>query len=343
MKQVLFAVVLIICLPTLLVARELPAGPVQPALGHGGTQYQHGGFSYWQHGISEEQYFVFEPDQPKPQKAGLVVFLHDWLASDPGYYMAWIRHLCRKGWVVIFPRYQGTGEIEKTWFFHISRSVKDYLLENFRQGRVELDREKFAIIGHGAGAVLGANLAAADSYFGLPRCKALFVVMPHRKSLKLYDLSAISRDAKMMVITGDRMDEANENTAREIFYAADRIKTNNKIYISVWSDFYGQPPMVADELAPFAPEKPEFERFVIKYRYDFLKLAKDRFHAHTIRTSPLDAFDWFVTFRLFDAMTENAFGDKTGLNPLKDNAELRFMGYWSDGRRLKGLIGGNRP
>ncbi len=343
MKKSVLLLSFILLAPIWLFARQLPAGPVQPTLGPGGTEYQHAGFSWWQNGVSEEQYFVFEPNQPAAKKPGLVIFLHDWMASDPGYYMAWIRHLCRKGWVVLFPRYQGTGEVEKTWLFHIARSAKDYLLENFRQNRVDLDKEKFAIIGHGAGAVLGANLAAADSYFGLPRCKALFILMPHRKNLKIYDLSAISRDASMMIITGDRMDEANENTAREIFYAADRVKTGNKIYISVWSDFYGHPPMVADELAPFAPELPQFERWVIKHRYDYLQLAKDKFHAHTIRTSPLDAFDWFVSFRLFDALSGQVFSKKSDFNPLKDSAELRFMGYWSDGRRLKGLIGGNRP
>lgn len=348
MKRVLFFCLLILLFSSLssssLCARALVSGPVQPTLGPGGSQYAHEKINVWQSGISEEQYWVFEPDSPKPKKPGLVIFLHDWLASDPGYYMAWIRHLCRKGWVVLFPKYQGSGELDKTWFFHVARSAKDFLMQNFKRKSLELDREKFAIIGHGAGAILASNLAAADSYFGLPRIKALFLLMPHQKTLKLYDLSAISRDAKMIIVTGDRMHERNEETAREIFYAADRIKTRNKIYVSVWSDFYGHPPLVADELAPFAPELPEFERLVVRYRYDFLKLAKDRFHAHTIRTSPVDAFDWFVSFRLFDALAQSAFStQKPELNPLKDSAELRFMGYWSDGRKLKGLIGGDRP
>ncbi len=340
---VLFFFLLVTQLISVAGARELPAGPVQPAMGPGGSHYAHSAIAFWQRGLSEGQYFVFEPDKPKPEKAGLVIFLHDWLASDPGYYMAWIRHMCRNGWVVLFPKYQGFGELEKTWFFHIARSAKDYLMQNFKQNRVALDPEKFAIIGHGAGAVLGANLAAADSYFGLPRAKAIFLLMPHQKNIKLYDLSSISHDAKMMIITGDRMDARNEETAREIFYAADRIKTRNKIYITVWSDFYGHPPMVADELSPFAPELPEYERLAIRHRYDFINLAKDKFHANTLRTNPVDAFDWFVSFRLFDALLKNSFSAPDGLDPLKDSAELRFMGYWSDGRKLKGLIGGDRP
>lgn len=324
-------------------AKILSAGPVQPSVGPGGKEYQHQAIKIWQSGVAEEQYFVFEPDSPKPAKAGLVIFLHDWLASDPGYYMSWIRHLCRKGWVVLFPKFQGSGELEKTWLFHIARSAKDFLLENFRKNGIKIDADKMSVIGHGAGAVLAANLAATDSYFGLPRTKSLLIAMPHQKNLKLLNLSTISKDAKMIVVTGDRMTARNEETAREIFYAADRIKTRNKTYVTVLSDFYGQPPLVADELAPFAPELPQYERFVIKNRYDFINLSKDKFHSKTLRTKPLDAFDWYVSFRLFDAMAQSLSAEKSELNPFKDSANLRFMGYWSDGRRLEGLISGDRP
>jgi pimeloyl-ACP methyl ester carboxylesterase len=345
MKKKLLALCLLtfVCMIPAGFGKNLAAGPVQPSMGPGGTQYKHAKINAWQRGVSEEKYFVFEPASPAPEKAGLVVFLHDWLASDPGLYMAWIRHLCRKGWVVIFPRYQGTGEIEKTWLFHIARSCKDFLLENFKKDGIKIDTERFAVVGHGAGAVLAANLAATDSYFGLPRTKALLVVMPHQKNLKLLNLSTISNKTRMIVLTGDRVDVRNEQTAREIFYAADRVKTRNKTYVTVYSDYYGQPPLVADEKAPFAPELPKFERFVHANRYDFINLAKDRFHAHTVRTKPMDAFDWFATFRLFDALLQVTFSENFELNPLKDSPELRFMGYWSDGKKLKGLIAGDRP
>jgi hypothetical protein len=57
----------------------------------------------------------------------------------------------------------------------------------------------------------------------------------------------------------------------------------------------------------------------------------------------MDAFDWFATFRLFDALLQVTFSENFELNPLKDSPELRFMGYWSDGKKLKGLIAGDRP
>jgi hypothetical protein len=216
-------------------------------------------------------------------------------------------------------------------------------MENFKREGIQIDREKFAIFGHGAGAVLGANVAAVDSYFGLPKTRALLLVTPHRKSLKLFDLSAISKFAKMVVLTGDRVLEENETTAREIFYAADRIKNGNKIYITVYSDYYGEPPLVADEQAALAREDPVYERHVAANSHVFINLAKDKFHAPTVRSQFIDAFDYFATFRLGDALLKTVFNRNTDLQIFKDNAALRFMGYWSDGRKLRGMIAGDRP
>ncbi|MGM0599179.1 MAG: alpha/beta hydrolase family protein [Candidatus Rifleibacteriota bacterium] len=319
------------------------AGPVQPVRGAGGYNYSHQDISLWEKGVAEEQYFIFEPAKPTPKKAGVVVFLHDWLTSSPEYYMAWIRHLCKKGWIVFFPRYQGQGELEETWVFNVVRSCKDFFMENFKRNGIEIDKEKFAVFGHGAGAILGANVAAVDSYFGLPRTKALLLVTPHRKSLKLFDLSSISKFARMVVLTGDRVLEENENTAREIFYAADRIKTGNKIYITVYSDYYGEPPLVADEKAALAPESPVYERYVAANSNVFINLSKDKFHAPAVRSQPIDAFDYFATLRLGDALLKKAFNEDSELEIFHDNSTLRFMGYWSDGKKLRGMIAGDRP
>lgn len=324
-------------------ANPLPAGPVQSMFGPGGELYSHEGFSRWESGKLHERYHVFEPTAPTLAKAGYVVLLHDWFANDPEYYLGLIRHLCRRGWVVFFPLYQGTGSLDRHWHTNVARSAKDFLQQAFIRAQVEIDRTKVVIIGHGAGGVLGANLAATSDYFGLPAPNALMVVMPHRRSLKLLDLSGISRDSKMVVITGDRVAETCEVTAREIFYAADRIKSDHKVFVTVLSDFYGQPPLVADEAAPLSPEKPEFARFIVENRYTFVKMFREKFHATTLRTDHIDAFDWFVLFRFFDALDQSASQNRSDLNLFKNSPELRSMGYWSDGKKMKGLIVTDRP
>ena len=321
---------------------SLADGPVQTFLGPGGQQYAHEGFSHWESGTREERYHVFEPDLPVATSSRFVVFLHDWMNSSPEYYKGWIRHLTRKGWVVVFPRYQGQSSSEKYWLFNAVRSVKDYQQQAFDRGIPAIDTSSFSIIGHGSGAILAANMAATSDYFGLPNVGVLFVVMPHQRNLKIQNLSGISSETLMAVVTGDQVSEENELVARDIFYAADRVRTSNKIHLTAISDYYGQPPLIADERAPLSPEKPLFERFIIQNRHRFLSTFTNKFSASHLRGMHIDAFDWFVCFRVFDALSDQAYSQNY-FDVLTDNPELRFMGYWSDGRRLKELLPTKRP
>ncbi|MBU1107543.1 MAG: alpha/beta hydrolase [Candidatus Riflebacteria bacterium] len=322
---------------------ELKYGPVQPAVGPGGALYQHESLTTWERGLNHERYQVFEPAEPALAKAGLVILLHDWLTEDPEHYMGLIRHLCRCGMVVVFPRFQGTSALEEDYHPNIVRSIKDFLLQAFARKQIQIDLNHVAIIGHGAGGVLAANLAASTDYFGLPKPGVVMIITPQQRSLKLLDLTGISRQARMAVISGDQVDPTNDQTAREIFYAADRIKSDNKVFITVLSDFYGQPPLIADELAPLSPERPIYERLLIKRRHEFVRMFREQQVASSLRTQAIDAFDWFAIFRVFDALQQIAFVKQAGLNLFKNTPELRFMGYWSDGRKLKGLLVTNRP
>lgn len=345
MRILVYVCVLLVLLTTLSQAQaagELRHGPVQPAEGLGGSAYQHESLTSWQSGLNHERYQVFEPASPTREKAGLVILLHDWLCEDPEYYMGLIRHLCRRGMIVLFPRFQGTGALDADYHANIVRSVKDFLLQAFARKSTQVSHDHVAIIGHGAGGVLAVNLAATTDYFGLPAPVSLMVITPHQRSLKLLDLTGISRKAKMVVISGDRVDPTNDLTAREIFYTADRIRTDNKIFITVLSDFYGQPPLIADEIAPLSPERPIYERLVVKRRHEFVNTFREHRVAGSLRSRHIDAFDWFAVFRVFDAL-EQTTAQQTSLNIFKNSPELRFMGYWSDGRKLKGLIVTDRP
>ncbi len=323
-------------------AGELRYGPVQSTEGPGGNMYQHESFATWESGLNHERYQVFEPTGPTRGQAGLVILLHDWLCEDPEYYMGLIRHLCRRGMVVLFPRFQGTGSFAADYHANIVRSVKDFLLQAFARKGTQINHGHVAIIGHGAGGILAANLAASADYFGLPAPVSLMVITPHQRSLKLLDLTGISRKARMIVISGDQVDPANDLIAREIFYTADRIKSGNKMFVTVLSDFYGQPPLIADEMAPLSPERPIYERLVVKRRHEFVNTFRERRVAGSMRSQHIDAFDWFAIFRVFDAL-EQTSAQQTSLNIFKNSPALRFMGYWSDGRKLKGLIATDRP
>src|SRR5437879_2234893 len=88
---------------TLLVASEPKE---EPARGIEGYAYPHRAVNRREFGTGGQSYWLFEPAEPKPELAPVVVFVHGWLAVNPGAYGAWIDHLARSGRIVIFPRYQ---------------------------------------------------------------------------------------------------------------------------------------------------------------------------------------------------------------------------------------------
>lgn len=330
---------------------EIPAeavtvkrGPFQELAGPGGRDYPHGGFTYWESGfMAHERYLVFEPAEPAPEKAGIVLFIHDYLTPSPEQYLGQIRHLCRKGWIVVFPFYEGTDQPSKHYLFNIVRSMKDFLQRSFERNKMQADTNKFAIYGHGSGGVLAANTAAVYDYFGMPLPRVLLVSMPDCAYTKMLDLSGISRETRMAVISGDRLTAEDAQGARDIFYTADRVKTVNKVFVIVQSDYYGQPPLIGDKKSGLSPEYPKKEKFVVKNHNEFLQTYKSKFFAPYIKADDIENFDWRINYRIFDMLSIAAFNLKSDLRPMKKSEELLSMGYWSDGRRIRSLIITDRP
>src|SRR5262245_6244681 len=88
----------------LLLLSALGADAAPPA--NEAREYPHKTVRRKEFGSGARSYWLYEPADPAPAKAPVVVLNHGWLAVNPGAYGAWIEHLVRSGKVVIFPRYQ---------------------------------------------------------------------------------------------------------------------------------------------------------------------------------------------------------------------------------------------
>src|SRR5688572_23166045 len=88
-----FIALVLLSLTTVFAQRATP--PSQPASGPGGKQYAHSRVTKNRYGTGNQEYWVFEPDTPKPASAPLIVFLHGWGGMNPLYYGAWLDHLVR--------------------------------------------------------------------------------------------------------------------------------------------------------------------------------------------------------------------------------------------------------
>ncbi len=328
-----------------------PLGPEQPPSGPGGAEYRHAGFVQKEFGAYEERTLLFEPVGPRPASAPVVIFLHGWATSDPGYHAGWIEHLCRRGWVVVYPLYQGTGEHSSRFTINAIRSVKEAFRRLYAETDLQPDRERVAVIGHEVGAVMAANLAAAARYFKLPVPKVVMVLHPSRHAnagaglntgVELYDLSGIPAGTLLMTVVGDEDPDSCE-LAQEMFYLADNLAARDKAFVTFLSDMRGKPPLVADRHAVLSPKEPRYEREVERRRFEYLQTFRARRLSRWTRCRGLDAMDWYGTFRLFDSLCDVAFRGEPRAPVLEDTDAGRFMGVWSDGVPVKGLLSTHRP
>jgi len=101
-------VFLLVLLSLTIVSSQNVTPPSQPQTGPGGMQSAHAGVTKNRYGSGGQEYWIFEPDSPKPRSAPVIVFLHGWGGMNPLYYGAWLDHLVKRGNIVIYPRYQSS-------------------------------------------------------------------------------------------------------------------------------------------------------------------------------------------------------------------------------------------
>jgi len=317
-KQILiiFVACLLITLiiQTIIVKADDPTQPVQPSNGPGGADYTHNGVIKTRYKWGAHQYWIFEPDDPKPDNAPLIVFNHGWTAIYPIIYKEWIYHIVKKGNIVVYPRYQlGMTIGFKNFYSNAIQAVKDAIVELENGKHVHPELDKFAIVGHSLGGGITAYMASVASEEGLPIPKAIMPVQP--AILSTMDLGKISSETFMLVIVGENDTVVGNQSGKHIFFNSTQVPLSQKDFVIQVTDTYGEPDLVADHLAPICYPS----------------------------TENVDAMDFYSTWKLFDALTDYAF---YGINKeycLDNTHEQRFMGLWSDGTPVKELIVTDTP
>ena len=234
-------------------AREIaePPGSTEPE-----DNSPHQSFKRYEIGEGPRSYWIFEPDDPKPEaRAPVVVFLHGWFAVNPGFYGAWIDHLVRDGKIVIFPRYQNdVGTHPQDFLPNALAAIRDALgVLATGVGHVRPDPTRFALIGHSAGGNLAAQIAAvaADPHADLPVPQAVIAVMPGEiVPTPQPSLASISASTLMIVMVGEEDVLVGDLRGRQIFAQATAIPPSRKRFVLFRSDRHGYPPLIAEHTAP---------------------------------------------------------------------------------------------
>jgi pimeloyl-ACP methyl ester carboxylesterase len=363
--------ILIVLAPAASTVDEKPKPPGQAESGPGGKDYKHARVTKTIYGKGAIQYWLFEPAEPAPKSAPLIVFNHGWSATDPFIYGAWIEHIVRKGNIVVFPRYQeNLITLPSDFTANAIASVKDAIAQlKSEAGHVKPNLDKFAIVGHSAGGLITANMAAMAKDAGLPEPKALMCVQPGKTDLagfQLVDLSKIPAVTLLLAVAGDADTTCGDTDAKRIFREATAITAANKNFIMIFSDDRGSPTLRATHMSPLAFNEKELEDAKpaakpqaalsaglfsglisgdLSFLEDLLKSDQGKQLRRSTAQMPyfidlvdtLNALDYYGYWKLFDALCDAAFYSKNREFALGNTTQQRFMGKWSNGEPVKEL------
>jgi acetyl esterase/lipase len=337
-------------------AQDKPKPPPQPISGPGGADYQHKQVLANMYGTGPTRYWIFEPADPKPDSAPLVIFNHGWSAIEPKPYGAWIDHIVKRGDIVIYPVYQDSLRTPTYDFTpNAAVSIRAAIVKlQTEPGHVKPQLDKVAIVGHSMGGVITANLGAQWQTFGIPQPKALMCVEPGKTwaqseatSVKLADMSLIGKDTLLLTVAGDRDRLVKDVDAKRIFKESTNIPPTNKNFVLLVSDDHGSPALTANHFAPCAPNPqysdpsiggPLRQRLRERIQERQQEAGNDSPDFTVAGTRGIDALDFYGTWKLFDGLYDAAFYGRNREYALGNTPQQRLMGKWSDGTPVKELL-----
>jgi acetyl esterase/lipase len=340
-------------------AAQAASPPAQPAEGPGGVGDRKATIVKRAVGRASAPTFAFYASGPAPAAGRpTVVFLHGWGVVNPQSYGAWIDHLVRQGWLVLFPRFQEVNRTRPSDAPGIAEGlVKAALAELASDSEAKPDPSRFALIGHLAGAPLAMDLAGAAKTSGLPTPKLIFAAVPggiasgpKSRGIALEHLDDIAPDTLLVAMVGDKDSRAADTASRRLLREASAVPPERKLFVRALSDDHGFPALTATLAAPAgldtafdaaaikmppepkdAPKPPPF-----RWSAEMALTGEQQTLVSQINIARADALDYLGFWKTFDLAATTAFSGADAV-ALKGNARLADMERWSDGWPVKRL------
>lgn len=354
-------------LTTLLLLGSCLAGPAafaagppqQPEQGPGGKDYKISEVIKRGTGTASSGSYVFHgndtPSGPRP----VVVFFHSWGAVNPALYGGFINHLARKGYLVVFPRFQDVNRSRPADASGLAETlIHDALTTLADDPQAQPDVNRVAFIGHSAGVPIALNVAAGVGETKLPAPKLIFGLVPggiasgeKERGILLRDLSTIDASTLLIAMSGDRDNQPSDRASRQIFMAANAVPATRKLFMRAGSDDHGYPALTATIAFPGSP-KPDYDASAIKLPADPPRDPKQKntwkwsadmslTGPQTILTQQLgsnatDTLDYLALWKTFEMAADAAFAGKDAA-VLAHDPKFVDMGNWSDGWPVRRL------
>ena len=303
---------------------------------------KHKTVNMFHYGRGDHEYWLIEPASPRPDTAPLIVFNHGYMATTPQHYGAWIDHIVKRGNIVIFPAYQrGIISDPEKFTSNVIHVIKDAISKfETEKEHVPPALDKVAFVGHSAGGLISANLAAIADKEDIPVPGALMCVNsgkswvePNYLAIPLEDLSKINSSTLLLAVTADNDTVVKDIDTKKIFKESTNVPLSNKNYIILMSDNHGMPQLSATHYTPSAPI----------WQYGGCSFGTNNIESITIDDfsrfdnfmDKIDALDFYGLWKFFDGLCDAAFYDKNKEYALGNTPEQKFMGLWSNGKPVR--------
>jgi len=306
-----------------------PQGPSQPAEGPGGQDYSCEEVRFSDFARKTDGYWLFEPQQPAPDCAPVVAFHHGYGAINPMIYGAWIKHLVRQGYIVIYPRYQKNLLFpgSKAFVGNATAGIKAALNRlQTEEGRVRPDTNAFFVAGHSYGGAIAAHLAARHHRLGLPRPKGGLLCAPGTGPLKgglLADYSGIHPETRLGVIVSVNDYVVGEELGQKVYQTA--VHTPHRFLVRQHPDEHGATALSAGHNECYALD-PQFDGGVNNLSLRRAKsIAKE------------NAADYYAYWKFLDAIIACEVNGLHCETAKACGVAASYMGQWSDGMPVQPL------
>ncbi len=227
----------------------------QPVNGPGGSTYPHAGFTKTKYGSAiTDCYWIYEPQNPKPDSAPVVVFWHGTSAqmeidSQPNGQELFLQHICKKGYTVIFPLYQYGGQtLPALQQIANGGAVVNLALTELTNGAGHVapahdanGNLQFGAVGISRGGGMTLNVATYHDTLNLPSFKALCAFVPGAGQ----PMDGIDTGTRVLVVNGED-NTLNFAESQQAFDSLYHIPCTNKHLIQVNSDHTGLPDLIAE-------------------------------------------------------------------------------------------------
>jgi pimeloyl-ACP methyl ester carboxylesterase len=304
--------------------------PVQPAAGYGGSTYTYGGMTTLNCDDGATGFMLYIPTTPHADSLPLIVFDHGFGEWNPLRYGSWIKHLVRRGHIVIFPRYQVNEYTTPSTSFTpnaitgMLRAI-DTLHAHPTWTQPELD--KVFYLGHSYGGLITANLATNYLSYHIPKPKAILMACPGYGTYpggQLLSYSAM--DSSIFVIDiFEKNDNVVDSTfALQVFNQTTAVPYKHKNLVIHFADSLGTPPVVSShgQASCIDSALDNGDRGVVMAQASY---------AYT------DVVDFYCYWKLFDALEDCALNGNGCTVAFGDTPAQTNMGSWSNGTPVRPL------